>query len=86
MIELNEELHEAVTAQPEEPLILVDRATKQTYVLLRADEYERMKRIEFDDTPWTSAEMAAFVSEVMAQDDAENPFLEGYQALGKERP
>ena len=33
--------------------------TKETFVLLRVDEYERLKEDEYDDSPWTREELQA---------------------------
>lgn len=59
MIELNDELRQAVNARPDEPVQLIDPATKQTFVLLKTEVYDRLKELQYDDSPWTSAEMSA---------------------------
>jgi hypothetical protein len=42
-LELSEPQQSALDAQPDEPVRIVDPRTQQTYVLLRADLYERLK-------------------------------------------
>jgi hypothetical protein len=42
-IPLSDELRQALDAQPDEPLRLVDPRTNAAYVLLPADVYERVK-------------------------------------------
>jgi hypothetical protein len=37
--------------------------TKETFVLLRIDEYERLKQAEYDDSPWTREELHALAWE-----------------------
>ncbi len=44
-IELTEELRQAVDAQSEEPVRLVDPRTSAAYILLPAEEYARMKAL-----------------------------------------
>ena len=38
--------------------------TKETFVLLRVEEYERLKEEEYDDSPWTREELQAQAWEV----------------------
>jgi hypothetical protein len=54
MIQLTEEMRRAVREQGGAPLRLVDSATKETFVLLRAEDYDRLA--EYDDCPWTDEE------------------------------
>jgi len=54
MIELNEEQRTALREQPGKPLRLVDPATREVFVLLRAEDYDRLT--DYDDTPWTDEE------------------------------
>ena len=37
--------------------------TKETFVLLRVEEYERLTDEEYDDSPWTSEELQALASD-----------------------
>ena len=59
MIELTEQLLQALENPADRPLRLVDPRTKETYVLLCADEYERLKEEDYDDSPWTREEREA---------------------------
>ena len=43
---------------------LVNPRTKETFVLLRMEEYECLKEDEYDDSPWTRSELEAGASEV----------------------
>ncbi len=56
MIELTAEQMEAVETAAGSPAQLVNPRTKETFVLLRTAEYDRLK-VEYDDTPWTRAEL-----------------------------
>ena len=59
MIELTEQQVKALESQQATPPRIVDPRTKETFVLLRADEYERLKEDEYDDSPWTREELQA---------------------------
>ncbi|HEV2949932.1 MAG TPA: hypothetical protein VGX70_21320 [Gemmataceae bacterium] len=82
MIELTPEQHRVLTQKGNDPLRALDPATNVEYVLLRADVYKRLKAILSDDLPDT----AALMNEVMAEDDAKDPYLESYQHYVQETP
>ena len=82
MIELTQDQHEALTQNGTEPTRLIDRATNVEYVLVRADVYDRLKALLADDMPDT----AALMNEVMAEDDAKDPYLDSYQHYTQETP
>ncbi len=63
MIELTEEMRNAVEAGHGEPVRVVDPATREAFVLLRAVEYERLKAVDYDDSPWTAEERDALALE-----------------------
>ena len=69
MIELTEELRKAIETQKREPVRLLDPVTQESYVLLRAEEYNRLKESEYDDSPWTDEEMDMLAAEVDAMLD-----------------
>jgi hypothetical protein len=79
MIELTEEQRRQLT-QPE-PLV-IDPETKNTYVLVRTEAYERMKALLALDE-YNPDEGMALLNEVLAEDDANDPLLESYQHFGK---
>lgn len=80
MIELTREQHDALMQNGTQPARAIDRATKVEYVLVRAEVYERLIRLLSDDLPDT----AALMNEVMAEDDANDPYLESYQHYTQE--
>jgi PHD/YefM family antitoxin component YafN of YafNO toxin-antitoxin module len=45
------------------PPRLVNPRTGERFVLLRAEEYERLKEDEYDDSPWTREELQALAWE-----------------------
>ncbi len=59
MIELTEQQMTALNNPQGTPPCVVNPRTKETFVLLRADEYERLKEHEYDDSPWTREELEA---------------------------
>ena len=56
-MELTEELRRKIRESNVEPLVLTDPETKLEYVLLRADVYEQLKRLAYDDSPPSEEEM-----------------------------
>ncbi len=80
MIELTPEQHAALTKNGAEPTRVMDRATNFEYVLVRAELYDRLKALLADDMPDT----AGLINEVMAEDDAKDPYLESYQHFDQE--
>jgi hypothetical protein len=77
MIELTAQQHEAIAQNGTDPVCAVDRVTGAEYVLVRSEVYERLMLLLSDDMPDTSA----LINEVMADDDAHDPYLEHYQQL-----
>jgi hypothetical protein len=69
MIELTEAQRQELT-QPKP--MAIDPQTKQIYVLVPQEAYERLRISLEDDTLFTTAEM---LDRVMATDDAEDPYL-----------
>ena len=80
MIELTEQQrHELSAPEP----VAIDPQTRETYVLVRREVYERLKTLlALDD--YDPDEGAEFINEVMAEDDAKDPYLESYQHYGKQ--
>ena len=72
MIELTEQQWRAVGSGDSR---VRDPQTGETYVHVKAAVYERLRTLLDDDMP----EVSAHVNEVMAEDDAGDPFLEEYQ-------
>src|SRR5438132_10314556 len=64
MIELTEQQVEALKHAEATPPRVVNPRTKETFVLLRVDEYKRLKEAEYDDSPWTREELQALAWEV----------------------
>lgn len=64
MIELTEQQVQALEIPEATPPRVLNPRTKETFVLLRVDEYERLKEEQYDDSPWTKEELQAMAWEV----------------------
>jgi hypothetical protein len=62
VIELTEQQLEALANPDTTPPRAVNPRTRETYVLLRIDEYERLAE-GYDDSPWTREELEALAWE-----------------------
>lgn len=71
MIELTDQQVQALEHSEVTPPLVVNPRTKETFVLLRVDEYERLKEEEYDDSPWTREELQAQAWEVAERTDWE---------------
>lgn len=80
MIELTEEQRRELSAP--EPVV-IDPQTHQTYVLIRRETWEHLKTLLAHDD-YNPDEGAAYINEVMSEDDARDPLLERYQHFGKQ--
>ena len=79
MIELTNEQRQQLTGAE---TAAIDPQTRQEYVLVRKETYERLKALlSLDD--YDPDEGMAEMNEVMAEDDKKDPLLESYQRYGK---
>jgi hypothetical protein len=69
MIELTEQQMRALEHADVSPPRVVNPRTQEAFVLLRVDEYERLKDGEYDDSPWTSEELQALAWERVKHED-----------------
>jgi hypothetical protein len=67
VIELTEQQLQAIENSEATSPRLVNPRTQETFVLLRLDEYERLKDGEYDDSPWTREELEALAWEAGKQ-------------------
>lgn len=81
MIELTQEQRQELS----EPVPLaIDPSTRQTYVLLPAHRYERLKELLAEGTLYTTADL---LDRTMAADDAGDPYLSELQRrYGTQQP
>ena len=83
----SDDLRQAIEKEGSRPVHLVDAATNVRYVLMRADQYERVKAVfEHEDRDFDPREAYPFVDEVMREDDANDPTLASYQSFTKREP
>jgi hypothetical protein len=84
MIELTEQQLQALEHPDAIPPRFVNPGTKETFVLLRVDEYERIKE-EYDDSPWTREERQTLAWERLKHEERDEyaalPEKEGLWAL-----
>lgn len=74
MIKLNAEQQNALLSHPGQPLRLIAPATGQAFVLLPAEEYERLAQA-YDATPWSDEEM-----DLLAGEDSDRLGWQGMEA------
>lgn len=79
MIELTEQQQQALANSQKEPLHLMDPRTKQTYVLLPRELFERVKNILEDEDGTAEIDVGALIADAMREDDENDPLLESYQ-------
>lgn len=81
---LSDELRLALEQDGSIPVHLVDTTTNEGYVIMRAEQYEKVKTVfEREDHDFDPREGYPFVDEVMQEDDANDPTLESYQSFRK---
>jgi len=84
---LPDDLRQAIEKEGGSPVHLVDAATNVRYVLIRAEQYEKVKAVfEHEDRDFDPREAYPFVEHVMREDDANDPTLSSYQSFTKQKP
>jgi len=76
MIELTKSMLEALDEQGGQPLRLVDPRSRMTYLLVRADLFERL---EGGEDELAGVDVGKLITEAMREDDESDPHLEQYQ-------
>ena len=85
MIALTEQQGQELARATESPPTVIDPVTNTAYVLVRADVYERMRRV-IEDDGLDMREVAVLVERAMREDDAGDPTLDFYQEKYGKRP
>ena len=62
-IQLTPEQADALAAETDRPVAVIDPRTRQTYRLIPESEYASLTGRPYDDSPWTPGEMAALAAE-----------------------
>jgi hypothetical protein len=78
-----DDLQQAIEEHGTRPVHLIDRTTKAEYVILRADQYEKVKILFEDEGSLDPRETYPLVDRVMRDDDAGDPSLASYQTFRK---
>jgi hypothetical protein len=79
MIELPEQVRQAIAAAGDGPLWLLDPQTRQIYVLLRKEVYDLVKGALGEDDGLDAIDVGALMDAAMREDDENDPTLESYQ-------
>lgn len=85
MIPLPKELHHALDASRGEPVRLADPETDVEYVVLRADVYERIRNLVYDDSPLTSGERRDLLVKAGLRAGWDDPEMDVYNDLDPRR-
>jgi hypothetical protein len=84
MIELTEQQRQALAAGPH-PCRVVDPETRQTYVLVPEEEYERTRALRYDDSDWTEDELRQLLARSAAANGWDEPGMDAYDRYDEER-
>lgn len=79
MTVLTDELRREMQAAGDRPLRLTDPENHREYVLLRAEVFDRLQRLIYDDSEVEPDAALPMVNELMAEDDSNDPLLDSYQ-------
>ena len=71
MIELTETQMQALETRDKNPPRIMNPRTKETFVLLPINEYQRLTEEAYDDSPWTREELQALAWERVQHDDCD---------------
>ena len=77
---LTDEQRQAVEEHGGSPVYLIDPLTNTRYVLLRADQFEKVRAL-FEEEEYNPREAYPVVERVMQEDDVCDPTLNHYQDL-----
>jgi hypothetical protein len=80
--ELSPELRQAMQQlHGAEPLRVVDPDTNASYVIVKAEVYDRFQRVLGDEDP---REAYPLIAAVMQEDDEHDPLLASYQSITRD--
>jgi hypothetical protein len=84
MIQLTETQRQALAAEPQ-PCRVIDPETRQTYVLLPAEFYERLKALLYDDSEWTEDDLRLLLARSAEANGWDEPGMDAYDRYDEER-
>jgi len=74
------EMRQAIAENPRQAVYVVDDLTRQTYVLLPADEFEKVQALLYDDTEPDPSEFLPLVHEAF-KDAWDAPGMDAYDNI-----
>jgi hypothetical protein len=87
MMPLTEELRQAIREHPDKPVRLTDPTTQQSFVLLRAELYDRLKALLYEDSELVLEEAYLLLDEAAARAGWDDPAMDIYNDFApKDRP
>lgn len=75
---LTDEMRQALSEHPEQPVYVVDAATKQAYVLVPSGKYQKVKALLFEDGQPNPDEFLPLAHDAL-KEDWDAPGMEAYQ-------
>ena len=82
MIELTEEQRQQLEGG--KAVDVSDTNTAQSYVLLRKDLYERVRRLLYDDSDWTEDELRLLLAQSAKDNGWDEPGMDAYDRYDEE--
>jgi hypothetical protein len=83
----SDDLRQAIEKEGGNPVQIVDTGTNQHCVLMRADQYGKVKaEFEHHESEFDPREAYPLVDELTRTDDAEDRSLASYQSVNKQEP
>jgi len=82
MIELTTEQTEDMARAGNVAVRVRHPETREVFVLIRESAFESLKGL-IDGSDYNPGEGAAWINEIMAEDDADDPLLESYQKYAR---
>jgi hypothetical protein len=80
MIEFSDEQRQQLASG--KAVDVTDSQTAQSYVVLRKDVYERMRRLVYDDSEWTDEELRQQLARSAAANGWDEPGMNAYDDRG----
>jgi hypothetical protein len=78
IVNLTDDQRHAIEEHGGTPISLFDASTNSSYVLIRADQFEKVRAL-IEEGDYDPREAYPFIDKVMREDDALDPTLESYQ-------
>ncbi len=85
MITMPKELQQAMRASHDQPIRLADPETNTEYVVLRADVYDQIQGLFYDNAPLTTDEKRALLIQAGLRAGWDDPEMDVYNDLDPRR-